>query len=594
MGRGRLRGPAATAALLLAVAGCGSSVAAKPSPTPAAVDTPISNLFTAAGIDQAHAQPIRPGFQFLPSEPQVTAIVFVGRLRAPASLSVAWLRLDSAGREHALFTQQILVTSHVVAWSTGRSPGLLAVGAYRIRATLAGQHQSLDWAVVASTQPTPAASSGVPSPRVPTDGPRLVASWIGGDATLDAAGSGPPQSGGSGSVPEGAGQPTPSGKCIVLASGTSFPFAVEAGARLLNTSGGCKPGVVMLANMQGEPAQVVGRDPEWIPGQMVNPCGLAGGRSTPGSVVQITAISTSEPSEIDSADVTLIDWNILGPLAGGPITPAPGTRVKPGQTISGTAVGFEYPPTTGIHTIDVTVDGTSVAHVDNGPTAKECDPLDWSSEAPFTYRVPNNPPGVVHVHEVVTDRAGKKSVVDALYPTGQQWTGTIISTSDRHYFEGGANYTCTDAWTGTLSFTVDGQNAVTGSGALNLQGVVSCTNPYAEPGPKPGLPGPSQAYDFSVSGEKTTGGFNLQFAITSILPLPPPGSIDVAGIQSLLHVSVCPPEPGPKFSIHFDRPNHASGVLKLNATIVRGCSSSPGGSQNDIFSSSSTIVLTGP
>jgi hypothetical protein len=172
------------------------------------------------------------------------------------------------------------------------------------------------------------------------------------------------------------------------------------------------------------------------------------------------------------------------------------------------------------------------------------------------------------------------------------WKGTITSTSARQFFEGGQNSTCSDAWTGTLSFTVDGQNAVTGSGALNRNGAVACTNPGLEPG-QPGVPPPTQTYTFSVSGVRTTAGFTLQFNITSIVP-PHPSSIDVAGIWSLLETSACPYKPGVKLSIPFDRPNHASGVIVLDATIVHGCSSNPGGSQNDIFSSTSTIGLTGP
>lgn len=33
---------------------------------------------------------------------------------------------------------------------------------------------------------------------------------------------------------------------------------------------------------------------------------------------------------------------------------------------------------------------------------------------------------------------------------GQHWKGTITSVSDRHYFDGGANYLCSDAWARTL------------------------------------------------------------------------------------------------------------------------------------------------
>jgi hypothetical protein len=172
---------------------------------------------------------------------------------------------------------------------------------------------------------------------------------------------------------------------------------------------------------------------------------------------------------------------------------------------------------------------------------------------------------------------------NAANPAGQHWTGTITSTSERQYFDGGANYTCSDAWTGTLSFSVTGQNAVTGSGALNLQGAVSCTNAYALSGH------PLQTHGFSVSGVKTAAGFTLQFTVTSASP---PHTVDVAGVVSLLAVNECPLQAGPKLSIALDRPNHATGVAMPSATIVQDCPHGPQGAQNDIFSSTSTIVLS--
>jgi hypothetical protein len=177
---------------------------------------------------------------------------------------------------------------------------------------------------------------------------------------------------------------------------------------------------------------------------------------------------------------------------------------------------------------------------------------------------------------------------NAANPTGQHWTGTITSTSERHYFDGGANYACIDAYTGTLSLSVNGPNAVTGSGALNLQGAASCA-PLGAAGGTHGLPPETQTYEFSVSGVKTTARFTLQFTITKVSP---PGSIDVAGIKSLLHVGVCPPTSGPKLSIALDRPNHATGVAMPSATIVQDCPHAAQGAQNDIFSSTSTIVLS--
>jgi hypothetical protein len=176
--------------------------------------------------------------------------------------------------------------------------------------------------------------------------------------------------------------------------------------------------------------------------------------------------------------------------------------------------------------------------------------------------------------------------------TGQQWKGTITSVSDRHYFDGGANYLCSDAWMGTLSFFVDGRNAVNGSGALNLQGAAVRQAPGGAGGTH-GLPPEVQTYNFSVGGERTTTGFNLQFNMTSIVP-PQPGSIDVAGIQSLLSTSACPHLPGPKLTIAFDRPNHATASPVLNIKLVQGCPKGPTELQIDLFSSTSTIVLNGP
>lgn len=174
-------------------------------------------------------------------------------------------------------------------------------------------------------------------------------------------------------------------------------------------------------------------------------------------------------------------------------------------------------------------------------------------------------------------------------PAGQRWMGTITSVSDRHYFDGGANYLCSDAWTGTLSFFVDGRNAVSGSGALNLQGAVACQAPGAAGGTH-GLPPEVHTYNFSVGGERTATEFDLEFNITSIVP-PPPGSIDVAGIDSLFSTSACPHLPGPKLPIPFDRPDHATGSPVLNIKLVQGCPKSLTELQIDLFSSTSTIVL---
>jgi hypothetical protein len=546
----RVRAWVASVTALLVVAACGTATpAVRPSPTPAVLNAPIADLFTAASIDQPHAEPVNPSFAFVPSTPQVTAIIVVGRLSRPATLQVTWSSIDGAGVQHTLFTHQIAVTSDVVAWSVGHSPGLLALGTYRIRATLSGSSKSVDWSVIDPANATSAATSSAGPAGSALLVRQFATSRSGSDAVLEAAGSGPPQPGDTGSEPDDMENPAPDQQpsCDVSVTAQSLPFSVRANAWLGKA---CKPGLVMLANMQGEASQAIVHDPSDSIDTQVDPCGLPGGRSTPGSVVTISAISTKDPTVIDSDTATLMDLNFLGPYLGGHSTPAPGTRVKPGQAINLDVGTVEFPATTGIETFDVSVDGTSIVHVDHGPTPKQCDPEDWTAEDTFTYRVPASPPAVIDVHVVATDRAGRKTVADDLYPTGDQWTGTLTSSTSRFYSGGVYDNPnpCEDTWSGQFYFAVDDHDQVTGSGTINLA-FESCSNKVG-----PNL----DSITFSITGTRDATGFSLQLHYKSESPTGPEVGA-MAGIGTLFAASLCDQTlPGPVFRLPLSDPQHAS------------------------------------
>src|SRR5205807_7671264 len=96
----------------------------------------------ASSID-ARGEAVNPRFSFPQSEPQVTAIIYLGKASG-SPLNVTWFKSSEDGDEK-LFEHQIQVKTDDRAFSVGKNgSGTLAAGAYKVVATLEGQRQEME------------------------------------------------------------------------------------------------------------------------------------------------------------------------------------------------------------------------------------------------------------------------------------------------------------------------------------------------------------------------------------------------------------------------------------------------------------------
>jgi hypothetical protein len=187
------------AAVCVACGGSGATHSAEllaAHPVAKAVHGPILAIVTAASVN-ANGQPSGISHSFAPSQPKVTALVVLGKLRGAGELTVSWSQVTSQGPQQ-LFTQSIAVNSFGRAYSTAVSQGVLAAGSYRVSASIDGVSRSVVWVVpgaadstspnvgatgattAASASASPAARSspvafaaaaGSPTPQPPVAGP---------------------------------------------------------------------------------------------------------------------------------------------------------------------------------------------------------------------------------------------------------------------------------------------------------------------------------------------------------------------------------------------------------------------------------------
>ena len=103
---------------------------------------PIIAIVIASALDEKGTL-VNPRFTFPPNEPQITAIVYVGKTNG-GQLKVAWYKVseDEDGKpfDEKLFEHQIRVKSNERAFSVAKNPGgALGIGTYKVVATLEGQ-----------------------------------------------------------------------------------------------------------------------------------------------------------------------------------------------------------------------------------------------------------------------------------------------------------------------------------------------------------------------------------------------------------------------------------------------------------------------
>ncbi len=136
-------------ALLLSAVSCSylrrSGTSQKAPSPPVEVKDPIISMVMASSID-AKGQIVNPRFTFPPNEPQMTAIVRVGKIKG-SQLNVTWYKSSESGDEK-LFEHQIQVKSNDRAFSVGKNAsGTLLAGTYKVVATLEGQTKEMEFDV---------------------------------------------------------------------------------------------------------------------------------------------------------------------------------------------------------------------------------------------------------------------------------------------------------------------------------------------------------------------------------------------------------------------------------------------------------------
>ena len=112
---------------------------------PAEAKGPIIAMAIASSID-AKGKIVNPTFTFTPNEPQITAIVYVGKVNV-SQLKITWYKTSENGDEK-LFEHQVQVKSYERAFSVAKNAsGTLELGTYKVVATLAGQTEETEFDV---------------------------------------------------------------------------------------------------------------------------------------------------------------------------------------------------------------------------------------------------------------------------------------------------------------------------------------------------------------------------------------------------------------------------------------------------------------
>jgi len=235
----------------------------------------------------------------------------------------------------------------------------------------------------------------------------------------------------------------------------------------------------------------------------VTPCSLDGGKDLPGSTVTFST-NAADPQFRGPVAITLGN-DTTKPELKVHSTPAKGTKVKPGDKIAISAAANESRAgggswQTGIRSIQVTAlnAGGLIDSKDYGSQPKPCGQKNWNETLQAKpYKVPANPPAVIHLQAVAEDYQGNQGTLSADFPTGDQWTGKIGGQLQVAY--------CTDvSISGSLSLTVAKDGAVTGTVHTTTTDA-TCNYPDGKTASTQGGPA-----DMTITGQKTKKAFTLQ------------------------------------------------------------------------------------
>ncbi len=435
----------------------------EPSP-PAELKSPIISMMAASSID-AKGQIVNPTFTFPPNEPQITAIVYVGKINA-SQLRITWYKTSDDGDEK-LFEHQIQVKSNDQAFSVCKNAsGTLELGTYKVVATLEGQSEEIEFDVSQPKQQNKTSNNRVEKlfedQAESKDGDRafsittnprgsLTASTyesadnlepqmrkIAWDASSNTARitttaftapqSKRPVAGASGTAPQPASAPSvPTYGCDVKVYGGEIirPRDFIADTVQIKSEAACQSASVVhvQATVRGV-LQDVGSYPV-AAGQSnsavfnVDPCWLPGVSDLPGTEVSVQAIAEwfdQQKLQKVAKGVITLNHDLLAPRVKVVSTPARGTTVKAGDKINLKVTAQERrirgPWQTGVKVVQVTaIPGGMVGGgwVNPSNLPKPCTEKTWEQEYGATYTVPNNPPPTIKICAIAEDYIGNES-----------------------------------------------------------------------------------------------------------------------------------------------------------------------------------------
>jgi hypothetical protein len=464
----------AVAVLPLAIFGGGTG-----RPIGRSVNGPILAVITAASVDAA-GQPTDITQFFSPTQPQVTALIVVGRIRAATELTVTWSQ-RTAHRWTTLFRVQITVHDFDLATSTALSRGTLASGVYRVAASIDHTTRSTIWVVT-----PPLGRSEVPSTTIPgatTSTP--TASPASPDVFVAAADQTAPQP-----ADENAGPttvvPPPSPPVTGCREDTALaqmsdPNTVTVFETFVcpKSQPGKTNGADELATMNGS-FHLVDRlvstpygASDLIGGLVdIDPCALPGGSDLPGARLTYKTVIDDDPEATTNEYLHryLLPDDQAAPLLSGGSTPPHGTKVRPGQIIKvhiTAAEPSDLGPQVGIQDIQLLGPEGLVGSATYGHHPTACDKSRLTKTLNTTYTVPDNPPPIITLTAIAHDFVNNESAtLSADFPTGDEWKGTSTTQVD---VSG-----CTSTQIETIDFVVAGSGAVSGTSQATVNIADSC------------------------------------------------------------------------------------------------------------------------
>ena len=506
-------------------AGVGLSKKLAPAP-PVEAKGPIIAMVMASSID-AKSRAVNPRFNFPQKEPQITAIVQVGKT-AGSWLNLAWYKTSDDGDEK-LFEHQIQVKSNDRAFSVGKNPGkALAAGTYKVVATLEGLTQEMNWDVtpqkpVASNDR--ASSSGETRNQTRAPGPyqRIAlidsAQTSSNPATTPAGSSDadgqPPVAGSSGTVPSIG---TASDICIgggddlgcgpeVLDSTAAFVdlYVWNPSDQVVNVRGALTQGSA-VAEDQLSPVGTVtpaekAKEFRW------DPCYYFPGSDLPGAKFQFFVSTTST--------VVTLGSDTSNPTVKVISTPARGTKVRTGDKINLKVTANEQyfggSWQTGVKVIQITAEPGGLVKdpwVNPSNLPKACDDKTWEQKDEATYTVPENPPPIIKICVIAEDYAGNQGVKCGEFPTGDVWKGTMHTDVQASFDPGKANaYSCSSAFDATLRLVI-ARGEISGDGRAV----------YASSTCREGVYPRCAAIPFKLQGRAYSDRLEVHFVFTELVP----------------------------------------------------------------------------